>query len=149
MKRSLLLIILFLIVGIMNASIFGQGTEILNEINGFILALGVVIGTAIGVRIQIQQQFKQDEVKTDLVQQTTGLIAEAKENPIALLSTIVNKPDVNLVEKPKESKNMIVSAALLEREPHKAKKLKITDLISAGQFVSSVYSTVKPLIKKL
>lgn len=149
MKRIILLIIMTLLIGAATASIFGAGTEMLNELNGFLLALGVVIGTAIGIWVQIRANLKKEEIKKALVTQTTELIGEAKDNSISLLSSLVNKPAVDLILNPKESKNLIVATALKEREPKKTKKLGLNDILSIGNFVSDVYSQVKPLVRKI
>jgi hypothetical protein len=141
--------LLLIVMEVLTASIITKAEGYVNEANGLLLAIGMLIGTAIGVWQQISTQRKKDELRNELAQTTSGLILEAKSNSIGLLQTLKTPPDVNFKANPDESKNLIVSQALKEREPNKLKKLKLNDLLSIGNFVSNVYQQAKPFIKAI
>lgn len=150
MKKIVLLVIILLIVAaVLQASIFTKAEQYTNEINALLIAIGALVGTALGVWYQIRDHKKKDAIKDDLTKAAVPFIMEAKDSPLTLLQKLADPPRVDLVTDPKDSRNKIVAAALLEKEPKKAKKLGLKDLISAGNFISSIYSTVKPLVKKI
>lgn len=150
MKKIVLLVIMSLIVAaVLQASIFTKAEQYTNEINALLIAIGTLIGTAIGIWYQIRDHKKKEAIKDDLTKAAVPFIMEAKDSPLTLLQKLTDPPRVDLVTDPKDSRNKIVAAALLEKEPKKAKKLGLKDLISAGNFISSIYSTVKPLVKKI
>lgn len=150
MKKTIALIAMIALAIAMNASIFAQGETVAKELNAFLLAIGTVIGTAIGIWYQIRQGAKKDELKKDLTKNVVApLIAEATHNSIGLLSQLKDPPDVDLVQDTNKAKNLLVSAAALQIEPVKAKKLGLGDLVKMGAFVSDVYAQVKPVIKVL
>lgn len=80
-----------------------------------------------------------------LSQAAIPLIAQAETQPLSLLKELVTKPDVNPVSN--EGKNSIVVQALREREPKLLKKLKLSDAIQIGEFITGLYKFVKPIIK--
>jgi len=150
MKKIVLLVIMLLIVAaVLQASIFTKAEQYTNEINALLIAIGTLVGTALGVWYQIRDHRKKDSLKDELTKAAVPFIMEAKDSPLTLLQKLTDPPRVDLVTDPKDSRNKIVAAALLEKEPKKAKKLGLKDLISAGNFISSIYSTVKPLVKKI
>lgn len=150
MKKIVLLVIMSLIVAaVLQASIFTKAEQYTNEINALLIAIGTVVGTAFGIWYQIRDHRKKDSLKDELTKAALPMIMEAKDSPLTLLQKLTDPPRVDLVADPKDSRNKIVAAALLEKEPKKAKKLGMKDLISAGNFISSIYSTVKPLVKKI
>lgn len=149
MKRLLLMALLLIMMGLLTASIVTKAEQYVNEANALLLAIGMLIGTGIGIWQQINTQRKKDEIRTDLAKTTSGLILEAKSNSIGLLQTLKVPPDVNFKLNPDESKNVIVAQALKEREPNKLKKLKLNDLLSIGNFVTNVYQQAKPIIKAI
>jgi hypothetical protein len=150
MKKIVLLVIMLLIVAaVLQASIFTKAEQYTNEINALLIAIGTLVGTAIGIWYQIRDHRKKDSLKDELTKAALPFIMEAKDSPLTLLQKLTDPPRVDLVTDPKDSRNKIVAAALLEKEPKKTKKLGLKDLISAGNFISSIYSTVKPLVKKI
>lgn len=150
MKKTLILnMLLLIVVAALNASIFSKAEQYVNEANAFLIAVGVLLGTAFGIWQQIRAQKKRDDLKQDLAQTASTLIAEAKTNPLQLLSSLQTPPQVDLIAKPNESKNLIVATALQEMEPKKTKKLGLRDLVSIGNFVTDTYKQIKPLVKRL
>lgn len=150
MKKIVLLVIMSLIVAaVLQASIFTKAEQYTNEINALLIAIGTVVGTAFGIWYQIRDHRKKDSLKDELTKAALPMIMEAKDSPLTLLQKLSEPPQVNMVTDPNDAKNKLVAASLLQAEPAKTKKLGITDLITAGNFVSSIYSTVKPLVKKI
>lgn len=141
--------LLLVIAGVLTASIITKAEQYVNEANALLLAVGMLIGTGIGVWQQISTQRKKDTIRSDLANTTSGLILEAKTNSIGLLQTLQNPPSVNLKLNPDESRNLIVATALREKEPAKTKKLGLNNLLSLGNFVTNVYQQAKPIIKAI
>lgn len=95
--------------------------------------------------------------KDRLVEAVSPLIAQAETEPLKLLNSLVNKPDILNSDEPHAvsptsniGKRNIVAQALVEREPKLLKKMKLKDIIEVGGFVSTIYQTIaKPMIKGL
>lgn len=95
--------------------------------------------------------------KDRLVEAVSPLIAQAETEPLKLLNSLVNKPEIlqsdgltALDPRSNVGKRDIVAQALLEREPKLLKKMKLKDIIEVGGFVSTIYQTIaKPMIKGL
>lgn len=149
MKKILLATILMLLFVALNSTIFAEVKTYAEEANAALLAISVVIGTVIGIWYQITADRKKSTIKDDLAKAAVPLIEEAKDSPLTIYNRLKYPPEVNLVRNPNEAKNKIVAQALLETEPKKTKKFGLKDIVSAGGFVADVYSTIKPLIKKI
>lgn len=95
--------------------------------------------------------------KDRLVEAVSPLIAQAETEPLKLLNSLVNKPEIlqsdgftALDPRSNVGKRNIVAQALVEREPKLLKKMKLKDIIEVGGFVSTIYQTIaKPMIKGL
>lgn len=95
--------------------------------------------------------------KDRLVEAVSPLIAQAETEPLKLLNSLVNKPEIlqsdgltALDPRSNVGKCNIVAQALVEREPKLLKKMKLKDIIEVGGFVSTIYQTIaKPMIKGL
>jgi len=150
MKKTLITLTLLILAAVLSAGIFAQAEQTTKEFNAFLIAISTAIGTAIGIYIQIKQNTKKQNLKSDLAKTVVApLIAEATYNSIGLMSKLKDPPDVDLVQDTNKAKNLLVSAAALQIEPVKAKKLGLGDLVKMGAFVSDVYAQVKPVIKVL
>ena len=116
-------------------------------------ATAVVIALAGLITTIIVQYKKMRELvnRELLMKAVTPLIAQAEEAPIALLNELVNKPVgiTPLEANSNDGKRNLVTQALIEREPALLKKAKLTDIIEIGKFISTAYSTVKPIVKVL
>lgn len=150
MKKTILLTLMTILAITLSATIFAQAETAAKELNAFLIALGTVVGTALGIWYQIRQGAKKEALKSDLAKTVVApLIAEATHNSIGLLSQLKDPPEIDLVQDSNKAKNLLVSAAALQLEPKKAKKLGLGDIVKMGAFVSDVYSQVKPVIKGL
>jgi hypothetical protein len=95
--------------------------------------------------------------KDRLVEAVSPLIAQAETEPLKLLNSLVNKPEIlqsdgltALDPRSNVGKRNIVAQALVEREPKLLKKMKLKDIIEVGGFVSTIYQTIaKPMINGL
>jgi len=95
--------------------------------------------------------------KEKLIEAVQPLIAQAETEPLKLLNSLVNKPEILNADEPaavsptsNAGKRNIVAQALVEREPKLLKKMKLKDIIEVGGFVNTIYQTIaKPLIKGL
>ena len=149
MKKVIILVLMSLMVAAMlHASIISKAEQYVNEMNALLVAIGVLIGTALGVWYKVREFKKTTEIKEYLASKAVPLISQAATSPVSLLGALRNPPEVNLLQNPNESKNKIVAAALIENEPNKTKKIGLTDIISAGNFITGIYKQIKPLIKK-
>ena len=149
MKKVIILVLMSLMVAAMlHASIISKAEQYVNEMNTLLVAIGVLVGTALGVWYQIRDHKKKDSLKDELTKAAVPLIMEAKDSPLTILQKLSEPPQVNLATDANNAKNKIVAAALLEAEPKKTKKIGLTDIISAGNFITSIYKQIKPLIKK-
>jgi len=127
----------------------------LNNIDALIVILVSVVATAVAAYIKIKQLIESSKARAELRETTVPLIMQAKEQPLSLLNELVNKPIIfdiqetvgQLSVQSNIGKNNIVAQALIEREPKLLKKLKLNDILQVGQFVSSVYGLIKPVIK--
>ena len=130
-------------------------TNILNTILANIELATAIVAALVALGVAIAQGYKRIKAELnaarsaiELAQAAVPLINMAESKPINLMSELVNKPDYNIEQAySNEGKNNIVAQALIEREPSLLKKLKLKDVLQVGNFVSAVYTTVKPIIK--
>jgi len=125
MKKVIILVLMSLMVAAMlHASIISKAEQYVNEMNTLLVAIGVLVGTALGVWYQIRDHKKKDSLKDELTKAAVPLIMEAKDSPLTILQKLSEPPQVNLATDANNAKNKIVAAALLEAEPKKTKKIK-------------------------
>lgn len=109
--------------------------QIITTINLIPALIGAVVGvvlTAIAAWHQIKKAFSEGgDAMLDVVKESIPLIT-AQE--------IMNKPN--------EDKNFVVSEQLLQTAKKPLKKFKLDDVIMVGSVVSKIYGFVKPLFGK-
>lgn len=120
--------------------------ENIGKAEALIAAVVALILAVITAYRQIKQAWEQRNAEA-LQEAVIPLITQAETKPLDLLNSLVDKPNVNILTN--EGKQNVVIQALKEREPKLLKKLKLKDAIQIGSFISSVYQTVKPVIKGL
>lgn len=120
--------------------------ENIGKAEALIAAVVALILAVIAAYRQIKQAWEQRNAEA-LQEAVIPLITQAETKPLDLLNSLVDKPNVNILTN--EGKQNVVIQALKEREPKLLKKLKLKDAIQIGSFISSVYQTVKPVIKGL
>lgn len=118
--------------------------EIFGNIEVLITAIISVAAAAVVGYKQIKKLW--DERK--LLEAAAPFIGAAETEPLKLYNTLVEKPPLeSLYADTNTDKNNIVVQALKEREPKLLKKMKLKDALQIGDWVSSAYQMIKPIIK--
>lgn len=155
MKKFIMLIMLLIMVAAaLEASIITKADQSVKEMEALAVSLLSLIGAVSAVVYAIRTKLKVEskvmekvQANTELRDITKGLIVKAKEDPIELKKSLVNKPIIDLEAFPNEAKNKLVSSALQERCGGLLGKLGLDSPASVANFVTNVYQGAKPLIK--